>query len=94
MSVSVKAILEAKGRDVVTTGGNTTVGEAAKILNENRIGAIVVVGPGGKISGIFTERDVVNAVAKHGQECLEKPIASLMTASRSNVAPFGLTALP
>lgn len=80
MSVSVKAILEAKGRDVVTTGGNTTVAEAAKILNENRIGAIVVVGPGGKISGIFTERDVVNAVAKHGQECLDKPIASMMTA--------------
>ncbi|MBN8951974.1 MULTISPECIES: CBS domain-containing protein [unclassified Rhizobium] len=80
MSVSVKAILEAKGRDVITTGGNTTVAEAAKILNENKIGAIVVVGPGGKISGIFTERDVVNAVAKNGQECLEKPIASLMTA--------------
>ncbi|MFB2566448.1 CBS domain-containing protein [Rhizobium sp. IMFF44] len=80
MSVSVKAILEAKGRDVVTTGGNTTVAEAAKILNENRIGAIVVVGPGGKISGIFTERDVVNAVAKQGQECLDKPIVSMMTA--------------
>ena len=80
MSVSVKAILEAKGRDVITTGGNTTVAEAAKILNENKIGAIVVVGPGGKISGIFSERDVVNAVAKNGQECLKKPIASLMTA--------------
>lgn len=34
----------------------------------------------GKISGIFTERDVVNAVAKHGSECLDQPIASLMTA--------------
>jgi len=40
MSVSVKAILEAKGRDVITTGGNTTVAEAAKILNENKIGAM------------------------------------------------------
>lgn len=80
MSVSVKAILDAKGREVVTTGGNTTVGEAAKLLNEKRIGAVVVVGMGGKISGIFTERDVVNAVAKFGAECLDKPIASMMTA--------------
>ncbi|MBB3607837.1 CBS domain-containing protein [Rhizobium sp. BK602] len=80
MSVSVKAILDIKGRDVVTTGGNTTVAEAARILNENRIGAIVVVGMAGKISGIFTERDVVNAVAKHGHGCLDQPIASLMTA--------------
>lgn len=80
MSVSVKAILDTKGRDVVTTGGNTTVAEAAKMLNENRIGAVVVVGMAGKISGIFTERDVVNAVAKHGRDCLDQPIASLMTA--------------
>lgn len=80
MSVSVKAILDTKGRDVVTTGGNTTVAEAARILNENRIGAVVVVGMAGKISGIFTERDVVNAVAKHGHDSLDQPIASLMTA--------------
>jgi CBS domain-containing protein len=80
MSVSVKAILDAKGRNVVTTGGNTTLAEAAKILSENRIGAIVVVGMAGKISGIFTERDVVNAVAKHGPDSLNQPIASLMTA--------------
>jgi CBS domain-containing protein len=80
MSVSVKSILDAKGRDVVTTGPNTTLSEAAKILNENRIGAIVVVGTDGRISGIFTERDVVNAVAKHGADSLGKQISSLMTA--------------
>ncbi|MBB3453100.1 CBS domain-containing protein [Rhizobium sp. BK313] len=79
MSVSVKAILDAKGRNVITAGANTTLAEAAKILSEKRIGAIVVVGMAGKISGIFTERDVVNAVAKHGQDSLNQPIASLMT---------------
>ncbi|MDE1996275.1 MAG: CBS domain-containing protein [Rhizobiaceae bacterium] len=80
MSGTVKSILENKGRNVVTTGGNTTLAEAAKILNEKRIGAIVIVGMEGKISGIFTERDVVNAVAKHGRDCLDQPVASLMTA--------------
>ncbi len=80
MSVSVKAILDAKGRNVITAGANTTLAEAAKILSEPQIGAIVVVGMAGKISGIFTERDVVNAVAKHGQDSLNQPIASLMTA--------------
>jgi CBS domain-containing protein len=80
MSVSVKSILDAKGRDVVTTGPSTTLSEAAKILNENRIGAIVIVGTDGRISGIFTERDVVNAVAKHGADSLGKQVSSLMTA--------------
>jgi CBS domain-containing protein len=80
MSVSVKSILNAKGRDVVTTAPSTTLAEAAKILNENRIGAIVIVGTDGRISGIFTERDVVNAVAKHGADSLGKQVSSLMTA--------------
>lgn len=80
MSVSVKAILDAKGRAVVTAGPNTTLAEAAKILNQKRIGALVVVGVEGKISGIFTERDVVNAVAKSGKDSLDQTLASLMTA--------------
>jgi CBS domain-containing protein len=80
MSVSVKSILDIKGRNVVTAGPDTTLSEGAKILSENRIGAIVVVGLEGKIAGIFTERDVVNAVAKFGTDSLQRPLASLMTA--------------
>ena len=80
MSVSVKNILDAKGRAVVTTAPATTLAEAAKILSDNRIGAIVVVGVDGKIAGIFTERDVVNAVAKAGKDSLDQPLAALMTA--------------
>jgi CBS domain-containing protein len=80
MSVSVKSILDTKGRDVVTAGPGTTLSEAAKTLNENRIGAIVIVGTDGRISGIFTERDVVNAVAKYGADSLGTQVSSLMTA--------------
>ncbi|KAA0697480.1 CBS domain-containing protein [Neorhizobium sp. P12A] len=80
MSVSVKSILDTKGRNVVTATANTTLAEAAKILNQKRIGALVVVGVEGKIAGIFTERDVVNAVAKSGKDSLDQPISSLMTA--------------
>jgi CBS domain-containing protein len=80
MSVSVKSILDTKGRNVVTISPNTTLAEAAKILNQKRIGALVVVGVEGKIAGIFTERDVVNAVAKSGRDSLDQPVSSLMTA--------------
>jgi CBS domain-containing protein len=79
MSNTVKAILDLKGRDVVTMGPNTTVSEAAAILSEKRIGAIVVVGMENRISGIFTERDVVHAIAKSGGECLNQAVATVMT---------------
>jgi CBS domain-containing protein len=79
MSNTVKAILDLKGRNVITASPNMTVAEAAKIISEKRIGAIVIVGMENRISGIFTERDVVHAIAKSGKDCLDQPVASVMT---------------
>ncbi|OWO94476.1 inosine-5-monophosphate dehydrogenase [Rhizobium esperanzae] len=79
MTSSVKAILDLKGRDVITAGPNTTVAEAAAILSKKKIGAIVVVGMENRISGMFTERDLVHAIAKHGKESLDQPLSQVMT---------------
>ncbi|MGO4135701.1 CBS domain-containing protein [Rhizobium brockwellii] len=80
MTSSVKAILDLKGRDVITAGPSTTVAEAATILSKKKIGAIVVVGMENRISGMFTERDLVHAIAKHGKEGLDQSLAQVMTA--------------
>ncbi|ANK91761.1 MULTISPECIES: CBS domain-containing protein [Rhizobium] len=79
MTSSVKAILDLKGRDVITAGPNTTVAEAAAILSKKKIGAIVVVGMENRISGMFTERDLVHAIAKHGKDSLDQPLSQVMT---------------
>ncbi|MBP2487601.1 CBS domain-containing protein [Rhizobium leguminosarum] len=79
MTSSVKAILDLKGRDVITAGPSTTVAEAAAILSKKKIGAIVVVGMENRISGMFTERDLVHAIAKHGKEGLDQSLAQVMT---------------
>ncbi|MBW9055817.1 CBS domain-containing protein [Rhizobium mesosinicum] len=79
MASSVKAILDLKGRDVVTAGPNTTVWEAAAILSKKKIGAIVVVGMENKISGMFTERDLVHVIAKAGKDGLDQTLSSVMT---------------
>lgn len=79
MPTSVKSILDAKGRAVVTIGPNTTLMEAAATLAQHRIGALVIGELGGMISGIFTERDVVKAVAKYGRESYDQPVADIMS---------------
>lgn len=79
MSVSVKAMLDQKGRDVFTIGPNVTVGDAVKLLHEKKIGAVIIAGVEGKIAGIFSERDVVTAIARHGVESMTAPVASVMT---------------
>lgn len=81
MSASVRSILDEKGRNVITVGPGVTLAEAAKVLHENRIGAVVVLGMEGRIVGIFTERDVVTALGRHGPEGMSQPISTMMTAN-------------
>jgi CBS domain-containing protein len=77
--MTVKQILDQKGRDVVTVSPDMGTGEAVRFLADNKIGAVVVTGAGGKIAGILSERDIVRAVASKGADALGKPISLIMT---------------
>jgi CBS domain-containing protein len=81
MSVSVKAILNEKGRNVITIASTASLLDAAKILHENKIGGTVILGPGDTIAGIFTERDLARAIAKDGPDSLGNPVSAYMTSN-------------
>ncbi|MDF1610016.1 CBS domain-containing protein [Hoeflea sp. YIM 152468] len=78
--MTVKQILDEKGRNVVTVNPSMGTGEAIRFLADNKIGAVIVLGTGGKIAGILSERDIVRALAAKGADALTKPISSIMTA--------------
>ena len=75
----VAAILKAKGRAVVTARPDATVTEVAAKLAARKIGALVVVGDGGAVSGIFSERDLVRIVADKGPSIMQQPVGNFMT---------------
>ena len=77
--MTVKAILAAKGHDVVTLGPNEKLSEAIRILAERRIGALVVTNGDRKIVGILSERDVVRVIAKEGAAALDTTVRAAMT---------------
>ncbi len=81
MSTTVKSMLDIKGRDVVTVGPDLSLHDVARILNERKIGAVVVTGMEERIAGIFTERDLVRAIATGGAEVLGQPVRASMTTS-------------
>ena len=81
MSASARSILEQKGRNVITINPTVTLGEAAHVLEEHKIGAVVVVGMENRIVGIFTERDVVRAIGSEGKNALDQPVSAFMTAN-------------
>lgn len=55
---AVRDILARKGTLVVTATPDTTVLEAARLMNQRGIGAVVVM-EGASLRGIFTERDLM-----------------------------------
>ncbi|WP_048648788.1 CBS domain-containing protein [Nitratireductor soli] len=78
--MTVKAILDSKGRDVVTIAPDKSLAEAAQLLAGRGIGAVVVTSDGGRIAGILSERDIVRVVGQDGAAALKQPISSVMTA--------------
>jgi CBS domain-containing protein len=77
--MTVKTILGQKSRDVVTIQPTATLAEAAGLLAERRIGAILVLGIEGRVAGILSERDIVRALAERGGAVLGERVDHVMT---------------
>ena len=72
-------ILRTKGASVATVTETTTVtGLLAELVIHN-IGAMVVVGPDGRVVGIVSERDVVRTLHDHGPELLRSAVCDIMS---------------
>lgn len=77
--MDVKSILDMKGDTVLTVPPDLAVIDAAAILRDNYIGAVVVVGPDGGIVGILSERDVAVALPEHGVNIVGIAVREIMT---------------
>jgi len=75
----VKAILAAKGGNIVSIEPTATLDAAVKTLAEHKIGALLVLGPDRRVIGILSERDIVRVLAERGASMLSQPLAQVMT---------------
>ncbi len=75
----VAEILKTKGNAVFAIAPETTVSDACRTLDEKGVGALVVC-DGDLVAGVFSERDVVRALAIDGAAALARPVADYMTA--------------
>jgi CBS domain-containing protein len=84
--MTVANILKVKGRTVVSVRPHNTLMEAARVLAENRVGALIATDDEAHVLGILSERDIIRALAAHGPDVLNKPVAEHMTAKVQTVA--------
>lgn len=76
--MKVRALLDAKGKDIVSVNADNSVEDAIRAMHARKISAIMVIDRG-KTIGIFTERDVVRCyIAANGKNFKDMNIRDFM----------------
>jgi CBS domain-containing protein len=75
----VADILNAKGTEVISTGPTETVAATANLLNDRRIGAVIVRDAKDNVIGVVSERDIIRGIALNGASALDMEVRDLMT---------------
>ena len=75
---TVRDILRAKGTQLLATTPEAMVPDAAVVMNEHKIGSLVVLS-GGQLVGIITERDILQRVVVPRLDAGTTSVADVMT---------------
>ncbi|HAI11844.1 MAG TPA: histidine kinase [Phycisphaerales bacterium] len=75
---NVASILAEKGSKVLTISKGATVLEAARMMNENKCGSLLVT-EDTQLLGIITERDVLSRVVAAERDPAATPVLAVMT---------------
>ena len=73
--------------DVVTLAATSTVSDAIGQLAGNNISAVVVIDDAGAPVGVFSERDIIKALAESGTDAVSETVDTLMTTDIISCAP-------
>ena len=80
----IKSLHRRAGRVTVPPG--TTIGQAARIMKDHRVGCVLVE-DGGKLIGIFTERDILTKLVGTGYDPAKVAVDGVMTRNPETLTP-------
>ena len=77
--------------DIFAVARNSSIDEACRIMDKNRIGALLVycsdTNDPQDLEGILTERDVIELIARKGIESLKVEVQEIMSKNIISVTP-------
>lgn len=86
MNTSISVLLEHKGRGAVSVPPTMTVTQAAEEMRRRKVGSVLVL-DGGRLAGIFTERDVLWRVVAAGLDPKTTLLDKVMTRDPITIEP-------
>jgi len=84
--ITVRDILDRKGRGVWSVSPGNTVFEALETMSQRRVGALMVT-DGGKLVGVISERDYARKVVLAGKNSRQMAVGDIMTSKVYYVSP-------
>jgi CBS domain-containing protein len=84
--ISVRQLLDRKGRQVFSIAPGAAVLEAIRLMAERHVGALLVM-EGEALRGIVSERDYARKVILMGRSSADTPVRDIMTATVITVQP-------
>ncbi len=84
--MSQRSIAQLIKRQVIHLTPSASVREAARLMSENHIGALLVMEEG-RLAGIFTERDALNRVLAEGLDPDSTLLSEVMTRDPVTLSP-------
>ena len=77
--------------EIFAVARDSSIEEACKIMDKNRIGALLVYcsisNDPQDLEGIVTERDIIELIAKKGRDSLDKEVNEIMSKNIISVTP-------
>jgi CBS domain-containing protein len=83
--VTTTTVREVMSVGLVTVEPTATIAEAATVMGADHVSSAMVISDGRPV-GIFTERDVVRALADH-PDAAHRPVSEYMTPDPITIAP-------
>lgn len=84
---TVQEILQHKGSDVWSIHPEATVHDALVRMSDKNVGALLVIDSGGRLRGIFSERDYARHVIDRAGNLRDIPVSDVMTRQVRGIAP-------
>jgi len=84
--MSIQSILDRNRAELITIRPTETVKRAADRMRERNIAALIVTS-GNTIAGLISERDIIHAISRHGEQALTMPVQDFVPHNTISVAP-------
>jgi CBS domain-containing protein len=86
-TILVSDVLRSKGHGYLGMPPDATAYAALEVMAEHDVGALLVMEEGGKLVGVFSERDYARKVILQGKSSRSTTVGELMSAPAISVTP-------